>query len=224
MIWRLVCAFCRALLASDGVDCFSICHSLWLASFGGWALLDHGPSFPQPILYSLRGLVSISSIPLCYSCCNVVWLNLGGPLWTCCLFPSHWLSVFTRPFLTLFAGSWVPFPSWAFLAHMLSLDFLGPFLILLSHGPLLTLLGFLGPITLYLILGADGSSISPLLSLLTLLWACCSPFSLFYILLMGLFLLSFRAHSSPFASSRPTLWARKPLIHATWAQWLFLAC
>ena len=59
MFWRLVCTFCRALLASYGVGCFLICHSLWLASFGDWALLDHGPSFPQPILCSLRGLVSI---------------------------------------------------------------------------------------------------------------------------------------------------------------------
>ena len=59
MFWRLVCTFCCALLASYGLGCFPICHSLWLASFGDWALLDHGPSFPQPILCSLRGLVSI---------------------------------------------------------------------------------------------------------------------------------------------------------------------
>ena len=63
VFWRLVCTFYRALLASYGVGCFLICHSLWLASFGDWALLDHGPSFPRPILCSLlcslRGLVSI---------------------------------------------------------------------------------------------------------------------------------------------------------------------
>ena len=59
MFWRLVCTFCHALLASYGVGCFLICYSLWLASFGDWALLDHGPSLPWPILYSLRGLVSI---------------------------------------------------------------------------------------------------------------------------------------------------------------------
>ena len=101
--------------------------------------------------------------------------------------------MFTGPFLTLFVGSCVPFPSWASLAHLLSLGFLGPFPILFSYGPLLTLLGFLSPTTLYLILRADGSSISPLLSLLALLWACYGPFSLFYILPMGLLLLSFRA-------------------------------
>ena len=60
VFWRLVCTFYRALLASYDVGCFPNCHSLWLASFGGWALSDHGPSFPQPTLYSLRGLVSIS--------------------------------------------------------------------------------------------------------------------------------------------------------------------
>ena len=106
--------------------------------------------------------------------------------------------MFTGPFLTLFTGSCVPFPYWASLAHLLSLSFLGPFPILLSYGSLLTLLGFPGPITLYLIFGADGSFISPLLSLLALLWACCGPFLFFYILLMSLLLLSFRAHSSPF--------------------------
>ena len=59
VIWRLVCTFCYALLASYGVGCFLICHSLWLTSFRDWALLDHGPPFPRPILCSLRGLVSI---------------------------------------------------------------------------------------------------------------------------------------------------------------------
>ena len=38
---------------------FSNLPSLWLASFGDWALLDHGPSFPRPILCSLYGLVNI---------------------------------------------------------------------------------------------------------------------------------------------------------------------
>ena len=181
---------------------------------------------PSPDLLCIHfvALLAFPAIPLCYSCCNVVWLNFAGLLWACGLFPSQWLSVFTEPFLTLFVGSCVPFPSWASLAHLLSLGFLGHFPILLSHGPLLTLLSFPVPITLYLILGADGSSISPLLSLLALLWACCGPFSFFYILPMGLFLLSFWAHSSPFAFSGPTLWTREPFILATWAQWFFLAC
>ena len=69
VIWRLVCTFCHAHLASYGVGCFSICHSLCLASFGDWALLDHGPSFPRPIPCSLYRLDSIflsyySTIPV----------------------------------------------------------------------------------------------------------------------------------------------------------------
>ena len=163
-------------------------------------------------------LLAFPTIPLCYSCYNVVWLNPAGPLWAYYLFPSQWLSVSIGPFLTLFAGSRVPFPSWASLAHLLSLGFLSPFPILLSHGPLLTLLGFPDPITLYLVLGVDGSSISPLFYLLALLWVYCGPFSLFYILPIGLLLLSFWAHSSPFASSKPTLWARELFIPTTWAQ------
>ena len=56
------------------------------------------------------------------------------------------------------------------------------FLILHSHGLLLGFLGFPGPITLSLILGAHGLAINPLLSLLTLLWAYRGPFSLFHII------------------------------------------
>ena len=37
---------------------FAILYDLLL--FGGWALSNHGPSFPWPTLYSLCGLVSIS--------------------------------------------------------------------------------------------------------------------------------------------------------------------
>ena len=85
-------------------------------------------------------------------------------------------------------------------------------------------LGLPSPNYLYLILGANGFFISPLISLLVLLWACCGPFSLFYILLMSLLLLSFQAHSSPFASLGPTLLAREPFIPAIYARWLFLAC
>ena len=55
------------------------------------------------------------------------------------------------------------------------------FLILRSYGLLLTPLDFPDPITLSFILGAHGFSISPLLSLLALLRACCGSFSLFYI-------------------------------------------
>ena len=56
------------------------------------------------------------------------------------------------------------------------------FLTLHSHGLLLNSLGFLVQITLSLIPGAHGLAINPLLSLLSLLWACRGPFSLFHII------------------------------------------
>ena len=74
--------------------------------------------------------------------------------------------------LFLFGHPWLICFPWASLAL---------FLILYSHGLLLTPLGFLSLIALSFILGAHGLSINPLLSLLALLWACCGPFSFFYI-------------------------------------------
>ena len=67
---------------------------------------------------------------------------------------------------------WPIFFFWASLALFLTLCF---------HGLLLTPLGSPGPIILFFILGAHGLAINPLLSLVTLLWACYGPFSLFYI-------------------------------------------
>ena len=56
------------------------------------------------------------------------------------------------------------------------------FLTLHSYGLLLNFLDFPDPITLSLILGVHGFAINPLLSLLSLLWACRGPFSLFHII------------------------------------------
>ena len=50
------------------------------------------------------------------------------------------------------------------------------------HGLLLNSLGFPGLIKLFLILGVLGLAINPLLSLFSLLWVCCGPFSLFHII------------------------------------------
>ena len=66
----------------------------------------------------------------------------------------------------------VYFP-WASSALFLTLHF---------HGFLLNSLGFLGPITLSLILGVHGLAINLLLSLLSLLWVYHGPFSLFHII------------------------------------------
>ena len=85
-------------------------------------------------------------------------------------------------FTTWLAGSLRPI---YFLLGVLGpFTFLGhpwPFLIMRPHGFLLTPLGFPDPITLSFILGAHRLAINPLLSLLALLRASCSPFSLFYI-------------------------------------------
>ena len=69
--------------------------------------------------------------------------------------------MFAGPFLTLFAGSCVPFPSCVPLAHLLSLGFLGPFPILLSHGFLLTLLGFPSQLLYTSSLGLMGLPLAP---------------------------------------------------------------
>ena len=66
----------------------------------------------------------------------------------------------------------ISFP-WASLAH---------FLILYSHGLLLTLLGFPGPITISFIFRAHSHGLFPSTPyfLTSLLQACCGPFLLFY--------------------------------------------
>ena len=69
------------------------------------------------------------------------------------------------------------------------LGFLGPFLNFAFPLAFTKFLGFLGPITLSLILGAHGLAINPLLFLLSLLWAYRGPFSLFHIIYYPWFLL-----------------------------------
>ena len=80
------CTLCRALLASYDVGCFSICHSLWLASFGDWASLDHGPTVyfpPSDSVYSL-GLFTLfagSCVPFSswVSLAHLISLGFLGP-------------------------------------------------------------------------------------------------------------------------------------------------
>ena len=87
------------------------------------------------------------------------------------------------------------------------------FLTLHSHGLLLNSLGFPNPITLSLILRAHELAIDPLLSLLSLLWICNDPFSLFHIIYCLWFFLSFRAPLSPFTCSRLICLSHGPMIH-----------
>ena len=88
------------------------------------------------------------------------------------------------------------------------------FLTLHSHGLLLSSLGFPSPIALSLTFRAHGLSINPSLSLLSLIWACRGPFSLFHIIYCLWFaFLSFRALLSPFTPSRPICLSHGPVIH-----------
>ena len=99
--------------------------------FYGLPHLGAGPcltvdfAFLQPTLF----LLPSPAMPLHHSCYEVVYLNPAGSLWACRLFFSQWLSTAISSFITSPAGSCVPFVfSWAFLAHLLSLGFLGLFL------------------------------------------------------------------------------------------------
>ena len=120
-------------------------------------------------------------------------------------------------FITLLTGSCVPFIF--FLGILGLIAFLGHpqpfFLILHSHGFLLTLLGFPGPITLSFILGAHELFDQPLTFFTyitsSLLWPILT--FLHHILLMGLLLLSLWAPLGPFASSRPICLFYRPMIH-----------
>ena len=127
-----------------------------------------------------------------------VLLSIGynDPVWSfglySCYFGLSWP-------ITLLVGSFGPFLyPWASLKH---------FLILHSHGFLLTLLGFPNPIVLSFILGARGLSINPLLFYFItsgLLWLILT--FLHHIMLMSLLLLSL-------GSSRPIYLLYRPMIH-----------
>ena len=88
------------------------------------------------LFYSFRSLTTIPAVSLCHSYCDVIWPQLVGALWACCLFFSQWLNMvikfililFWAFFITLLIGSFVPFiSSWTSLAHLLSLGILGHF-------------------------------------------------------------------------------------------------
>ena len=104
-------------------------------------------------------------------------------------------------------GSCVPFVF--SLGHPWSVCFLRAssslLLTLHSHGLLLTLLDFLGPITSFSSLGFMGLPLTPYFLCMHYFWTCSGPFSLFlnHILPMGMLFLSFRAYLSLFTSSMP---------------------
>ena len=135
---------------------------------------------------------------------NSVW-SLGFLLHYLRAPVSHWF---------LLGHPWPIYFPWASLALFLTLH---------SRGLLLTHLGFLGPITLSLILEAHELAINPLLSLFALLRVCCDPFSLFYITYCPwVCYFSLRAPLGPFASSRPIYLFYKLMIHYSYHSGLMI--
>ena len=153
------------------------------------------------------------AIPLYHSYCEVVlfqygWASLGLPFilplmaqqghWFLCYITSRLLCPICFPL-------GIPGP-FAFLG--LPRPF---FLISYYHRLLLNSLGFPGLITLFLILGVHGLAINPLLSLLSLLKVCCSPFSLFHIIYCPWFAFSL------FLSSFKPIYLFKTHLFISWA-------
>ena len=148
-------------------------------------------SFPLLSPFFAPSVILLSFLPNHFAILAMVLFDLCllGFFWACCLFLmtqyGHWIYTYaTLGFLDslhclwallshffLLRHPWPIFFPWASLAH---------FLILHSHGLLLTLLGFPDPITLSFILGLIGFSSTPYF-LTSLLRAYCDPFSIFYI-------------------------------------------
>ena len=150
---------------------------LWLALLRDWALLNGVLCFSLVCPFSCNHLLSYHSIiPVAKLFASIllgptVYSSPNGPVQPLVLLLHHWRAPVSH-FLSLGLPGPVCFP-WASSALFLTLH---------SHGLLLNSLGFLDPITLSLILGVHGLAINPLLSLLSLLWVCRDPFSLFHII------------------------------------------
>ena len=147
-------------------------HSLKPTPFEARLLLGRGLFLLRPTPLFFSTVFVCHAILLCHSCRGVILtLSLRASLGLLLILP-----LMTRySHLSLF---WL---RWASLAHLLSLGPFGPFPSSAFPWALLTPLGFPGPLTLSFILVVHELSINPLFSLLSLLRACCGPFSLFYI-------------------------------------------
>ena len=140
--------------------------------------LTMGFTFLQPTFFCYTLLSYHSIIPVAKLFVSillglfepVVYSSPNGPIRPLVLLLHHWRAPVSHLFSLRRPGP-VCFP-WASSVLFLTLH---------SHGFLLNSLGFLDLITLSLILRAHGLAINPLLSLLSLLWACRGPFSLFQI-------------------------------------------
>ena len=153
---------------------------LWLAPLRGWALLDSGLCLSSAHPFSYYHLLPYHFIILAAKLFTSILLGLfvpafysspNGPIRPLVLLLHHWRAPMSHLFSL--GRPWpICFP-WTSSVIFLTLHF---------HGLLLSSLSFPGPIKLSLILGAHGLTINPLLSLLSLFWACRSPFSLFHII------------------------------------------
>ena len=212
LLW-LGCTVCHPFLTI-----FWFSFLFWLAPLRGWALLDGGLCFSlahpffcyhlQPY-HSIIPAAKLFALNLLGLFGLAVYSSPNGPIRPLVLLLHHWWAPMSHLFS--FGCPWpICFPS-ASLALFLTLH---------SHGLLLGSLGFPGPITLSLIFGAHGLAINPLLSLLTLLWACRGPFSLFHIICcpspmvcFSFLFFSFRAPLSPFTPSGPICLSHGSVIH-----------
>ena len=129
-----------------------------------------------------------------------VYSSPNGPVWPLVLLLHHWRAPVSNLFSLGRPGP-VCFP-WASSALFLTLH---------SYGLLLNFLDFPGLITLSLILGVHRFAINPLLSLLSLLWACRSPFSLFHIIYCPWFAFSL------FSDSFKPIYLLKAHLFISWA-------
>ena len=131
-------------ICPKSICCSCVCHG-WPTQFAVRFLLFSGSPFlygsphlgagPCLIVGALPFfcphffLLPSPAILLYHSCCEIVYLNPVGPFCACLLFFSQWPNTAIGTFITSLVGSCIPFVfSWASLAHLLSLDFLGPFL------------------------------------------------------------------------------------------------
>ena len=186
----LACTICRSFFTI-----FWFPFPLWLTLLKDRALLDGGLCFSlaypfscYPLLpyYSIIPAVKLFASILLGLFKPAVYSSPNGPIWPLAFLLHHWRAP---------------------VSHLFSLEHPRPvcfpraspaiFLTLHSHGLLLNSLSFPGPITSSLILRAHWLAINPLLSLLSLLWACRGPLSLFHIIYcpwfaFSLFLSSFK--------------------------------
>ena len=208
MVWRFICVFFHSSLTSYGMNYFLIFYSSLACPFQGLGLAW---------LWIFLSLAHSLLLPwFCYHSFHATLLFM---LW-CYLTRSSWASF--EP-VTCSSLNWLQWPNmvigfilmllWAFSTHYIvcgllwlisfSLDILVHFLILHFHRLLLTLLGFLGPITVSFILGPHGLCINPLLSYF-MLWPILT--FLHHIMPMSLLLLSL-------GSFRPICFPQCPFIY-----------